>query len=276
VPGIVLFPVAVLLAVLASAETLHLASAAGLHPVASAVYGGNLLIIIGCWSPVFWSSMIEHDLDWPASSVIFLLAAYYRPSLALAIGVLLAFAGEMRRYERPGSVTANLAAAVLALVYVGLMLSFVVQLRLMWGIVALASLVIVVKMGDIGAYSVGRLVGRHKMAPTLSPGKTVEGAIGSLAFGCLGSWATFCCLIPWLGVEHAECGFRSNWLAFGLLVGGAGILGDLAESLLKRDVGLKDSGSWLPGFGGVLDILDSILVAAPVAYACWAFGLVGP
>jgi phosphatidate cytidylyltransferase len=67
-----------------------------------------------------------------------------------------------------------------------------------------------------------------------------------------------------------------GWIAFGLLVGGAGMVGDLAESLLKRDVGRKDSSTWMPGFGGVLDVLDSLLLSAPVAWACWAFGLVGP
>jgi phosphatidate cytidylyltransferase len=66
-----------------------------------------------------------------------------------------------------------------------------------------------------------------------------------------------------------------GWLIYGILLGGAGMLGDLAESLLKRDVGRKDSSDWLPGFGGVLDIVDSLLLAAPVAWACWRFGLVG-
>ena len=67
-----------------------------------------------------------------------------------------------------------------------------------------------------------------------------------------------------------------NHLVYGLLVSVAGIVGDLAESLLKRDAGVKDSSTWLPGFGGVLDLLDSLLVAAPVAYMCWMIGLVGP
>ncbi len=72
-------------------------------------------------------------------------------------------------------------------------------------------------------------------------------------------------LVAWLG----------GVLVYGLLVSSAGIVGDLAESLLKRDAGVKDSSSWLPGFGGVLDLLDSLLVAAPVAYFCWVSGLLG-
>ena len=66
-----------------------------------------------------------------------------------------------------------------------------------------------------------------------------------------------------------------GWVVFGLLVGGAGMIGDLAESLLKRDVGRKDSSDWLPGFGGVLDIIDSLLLSAPVAWFCWIAGIVG-
>ena len=66
-----------------------------------------------------------------------------------------------------------------------------------------------------------------------------------------------------------------GWLLFGLLVGAAGMIGDLAESLLKRDVGRKNSSDWLPGFGGVLDIVDSLLLSAAVAWFCWATGMVG-
>jgi phosphatidate cytidylyltransferase len=66
----------------------------------------------------------------------------------------------------------------------------------------------------------------------------------------------------------------ASWIVYGLLVGIVGLLGDLAESLLKRDLGRKDSSSWMPGFGGVLDILDSILFAAPVAYLLWVAGVV--
>ena len=130
----------------------------------------------------------------------------------------------------------------------------------------MASWIIVVKLGDIGAYSVGRLVGRHKITPLLSPSKTWEGAAGTLLFSVLGSWAVFRFLPP-----H---GPSWGWLPFGLLMGGVGMAGDLAESLLKRDAGSKDSSRWLPGLGGVLDILDSLLLTAPLAWFCWSAGLV--
>jgi phosphatidate cytidylyltransferase len=184
----------------------------------------------------------------------------------------------MCRYEKPGGVTASIAAATFALVYVGVLLSFVVQLRLVWGIGALAALVIVVKMADTGAYTVGRLIGRHKMAPILSPGKTWEGLAGGLAFALAGSYTTFRWLIPNLPTTPPHC-IQNNhwwgWIAFGLLVGIAGMSGDLAESLLKRDTGRKDSSTWMPGFGGVLDVLDSILLGGPVALLCWRLGMVG-
>ncbi len=71
-------------------------------------------------------------------------------------------------------------------------------------------------------------------------------------------------------------GLPAGWIIFGLLMGCVGMLGDLAESLLKRDVGCKDSSAWMPGFGGVLDILDSLLLSAPIAWLCWSLGIVGP
>jgi phosphatidate cytidylyltransferase len=130
-------------------------------------------------------------------------------------------------------------------------------------------------MGDIGAYTVGRLIGRRKMAPRISPGKTIEGGVGAIVFSCgiawlAGAWITGA-RVPW----SLPAASQTGWLVYGLLVGGAGMVGDLAESLLKRDVGRKDSSSWLPGFGGVLDMVDSVLLAAPVAWACWLLGLVG-
>jgi phosphatidate cytidylyltransferase len=278
VPGMYLFPVAVVLVVLAGGEVLRLMAAAGARPIGWAVLGGNLLVVSAAWIPVLgWKLGLEGVSPFPPAE------CFVWTGFALAVGTLLAVVGEICRYDgRPG-VTANLAATVLAIVYVGLMLSLLVTLRLAWGIGALASLIIVVKLGDTGAYTVGRLVGRHKMAPILSPGKTIEGAIGGLAFALLGSWAAFRWLVPWLaesasvqhgGVQPAVSPWW-GWILFGLLVGTAGMLGDLAESLLKRDAGQKDSSRYLPGFGGVLDILDSILLAAPVAYGCWAFGLVG-
>lgn len=258
--GVGLLALALLLTGLASAEILDLSAAAGLRPLGRVVYGGNLLVVTTAWlGPRLVPAM-------PGSSWVM---------LALGLGLLAAFLGEMRRYVAPGGATANLAAECLALVYLGLLPATIVLLRMGWGVGALASMVIVVKMGDTGAYTIGRLFGRHKMAPVLSPGKTIEGAVGALLFGCLGSWIAFAWLVPATTPDAVAAGPAWGWLVYGLLVAAAGLLGDLAESLLKRDVGRKDSSRWMPGFGGILDIVDSLLLAAPVAYACWAFGWVG-
>ncbi len=107
-----------------------------------------------------------------------------------------------------------------------------------------------------------------------SPKKTIEGGIGAILFGCLGSYVS----LVWLGPLVAGKSFVTPWwawLSYGVVLTLAGMFGDLAESLLKREAGAKDSSRWLPGLGGVLDLLDSILFAAPLAYAMWAWGFVG-
>jgi phosphatidate cytidylyltransferase len=265
VQGVWLLPVAVCLVLMGGGEVLSLAAADGMLPVAWTVHCGNLLLLVAAWLPLAFDCGAR-----PAGEA----AASSWPSVALAIGVLLVFAAEMYRYKQPGGTLRNLATAVFALVYVGLMFALVIQVRMLWGIGAMASLVIPVKMGDTGAYTVGRLAGRHPMAPRISPKKTVEGAVGHLLFAALASWATFAWLVPLTAQENSQPGAGWRWILYGLLLGGAGMAGDLAESLLKRDVGCKDSSTWLPGFGGVLDMVDSILLAAPIAWFCWAWGVV--
>jgi phosphatidate cytidylyltransferase len=118
---------------------------------------------------------------------------------------------------------------------------------------------------DIGAYAFGRTFGRHKLIPSVSPGKTVEGAIGGLVA---------CMLIAWLYarfVLHPATRLDFRWqpsgaLLFGVLVSVAAQVGDLAESLLKREAGAKDSSHLIPGHGGVLDRVDSLLFVLPISY----------
>ena len=193
--------------------------------------------------------------------------------LAIAAGVLIAFVGEMLRFKLPGGHLINLTGAVFAIVYVGLLGSFLVMLRIAYGVPAVVSMIAVAKLCDVGAYTVGRLIGRHKMAPSLSPGKTIEGAVGGIAFAILGAWLSVAVLFPLATGEPSQ----TTWVGvvvYGLAVGLAGMLGDLAESLIKRDVMRKDSGTNVPGFGGFLDIYDSLLLAAPVAFGLWAFHVI--
>ncbi len=271
VPGVYLLPIAILAALLATQELLGLLAAAGIRPMPWLMYVGNVLLVAYPWAG-------EHAARYstgggaPGFSATLLLNI-----LNFALGALLfaVFLVEMRRYREPGRATANLAGSVFALLYVGVMLMSAVALRMDGGIGVMAAWIIVVKMGDTGAYTVGRLIGRHKLAPRISPGKTLEGAFGDLAFSCLGAWLAFRWIVPWTTPEYVALSPQWGWLVFGLLVGAAGMVGDLAESLLKRDVGRKDSSDWMPGFGGILDILDSLLLSAPVAYFCWASGLIG-
>lgn len=124
-------------------------------------------------------------------------------------------------------------------------------------------LFLLVWAADIGAYFAGRAFGRHKLAPNVSPGKTVEGALGgfalSMAMLALAPWVFAGTPVPWLSL-----------IVLAAVVAAASIVGDLTESLFKRIRGLKDSGTLLPGHGGVLDRVDSILAAAPV----FALGLI--
>ena len=266
-PGGWLLPLALVLSVVASDEMLRLVGHADEKPIAWIVWLGNLAIVASSGVVVFWPSALKSASPWERLGW---------PAIALTFALLLAFIGEMARYERSGRVMVRIGLAGLSFVYVGLLLSFVVQLRLfgsnLTGLTALASLIAVVKMGDSGAYTVGRLFGRHKMAPLLSPGKTWEGAVGAVLGAVLGAWLVFR-LMP-SGTAAAVPDFRWGWVVYGVIVGITGMIGDLAESLIKRDAGRKDSSPWMPGFGGVLDVLDSILFAAPVAWLLWVSGVV--
>jgi phosphatidate cytidylyltransferase len=256
-PGVWLGIVSLTVVALASGEAVELSRAAGLQPVARLVHAGNFLIVASAWMPLVWSVG-----EIPPMGLLF------APAATLTGCVLAALTFEIIGFRAAGQSTRRLAGTIWPLCYVGLLFSFLVLLRSLdphaAGVVMLLAMVTVVKLGDTGAYTVGRLVGRHKLAPHLSPGKTIEGAIGGLTFSAFGAWLVLAWI--WPRVVGSAPAPWSEWLPFGILVGAAGMVGDLAESLLKRDAGAKDSSQWLPGFGGVLDILDSLLFAAPVAY----------
>jgi phosphatidate cytidylyltransferase len=271
VAGVWLLPVAMVASLLATQELLNLLSAAGMQPVPWVIHLANLLLVAGVWP-----RHLQDFVPFSSEPGIFQRIVASPTSLLFTLGILLLaiFLAEILRYRKSGGAAVNVAGGVFALIYIGMMLRTAVSLRMNWGLAALASWIVVVKLGDTGAYAVGRLIGRYKIVPLVSPGKTFEGAVGSLAFSCLGSWLMFGWILPRVAGE--SFGKPSwSWLAFGLLVGAAGMLGDLAESLLKRDAGRKDSSDWLPGFGGVLALLDSLLLSVPLVWICWATGLVG-
>lgn len=153
---------------------------------------------------------------------------------------------------------ASIAITLFGLLYIAWFFSFFIKLKFLPGGVRFVSfLILVTKMGDVGAYLIGNEFGKRNLIPAISPKKTVEGTVGGLIFSVLSAAASKAYL-PAFSFLH---------LAFlGLLLGILAQVGDLAESLLKRDCGAKDSGSGLPGFGGMLDLIDSLLFTAPIFY----------
>lgn len=179
--------------------------------------------------------------------------------------VLLAFVAELITFRKRGEgAVVRVALVVLMVAYLGLLPCFLAQLRwLPAGGVALAMALFVPKANDVAAYTAGRLFGRHPMTPLLSPKKTWEGFIGGMLGGVVAAVG-----LHRLSEAPVLPGGDLGAVGFGLTVGLAAVVGDLAESMIKRDAGLKDASQTVPGFGGILDVLDSILFAAPVAY-CW-------
>jgi len=119
----------------------------------------------------------------------------------------------------------------------------------------------ITKFSDMGAYLTGSLIGRHKLVPHISPKKTWEGFFGALVFSLLASVGLFA-LMP----GHLSVLTWTHTVALGLLLGFAAVIGDLAESIIKRSTGVKDSGNMLPGIGGALDLVDSLLFTAPLLF----------
>ncbi len=209
----------------------------------------------------------------------------------IVIGAMIAvfwiLLGEMRTYgteqSRESGTIERTSAAVLVAIYVGLPMALLVALRSLnsgnWGLAALVTMVAVTKSADAGAYFTGKSIGTHKLIPRLSPGKTWEGAIGGILTSTLVAYACLTWLFPTSasvsgqvsGLSHPALGA----LLLGPLLALAGLVGDLAESLVKRDCGAKDSGNWLPGLGGIWDVTDSLIAAVMPAYLCFAAGVGG-
>jgi phosphatidate cytidylyltransferase len=184
--------------------------------------------------------------------------------LFLALGAVffrqILFKGSERPWE-------TMAGSFLGVLYVAFLFNFIVKLLVLEqdhaGRLLLLYLVTVVKFTDMGAYFVGCAIGRHKLIPRISPAKSWEGVIGGVLTGMAAS-------VAYMRVLDFEIGRYQFQLHDALIIGVAlavaGVVGDLIESLLKRASGVKDSGTIILGMGGVLDVLDSLLFAAPVLY----------
>ncbi len=190
------------------------------------------------------------------------------PSLLLMLSVVVLLSWNLLRPGDLASASRRAAWMVLALAYVGGLGSSLVAIASLpspvptveaafpFGNAAVLTLLMIVFFGDTGAYFAGKALGRHKLYPTISPKKTVEGTLGGLAASIGGGALAHHLLVPQLSL--AEC------LLVGAACGAVAQIGDLAESLFKRATGTKDSGKLLPGHGGMLDRIDGVLFGGPV------------
>lgn len=177
----------------------------------------------------------------------------------IALNLIVPALISLPKFKSDASVSEIVFKQVLCVIYIPLFLSYLVLIRNGDdGVAWTFFLLIIVFLGDTGAYYVGSYLGRHKLCPAVSPNKTIEGSVGGLAVNlCAGALFKFFFfpLLPW-GLS----------ILFFLSIGVAGQVGDLFESELKRVGNIKDSGVLLPGHGGVLDRIDALLFAAPAAY----------
>lgn len=203
----------------------------------------------------------------------------------VAIGTMVATAMvlviEMACYEAGAKLgLPRIIASLGIFAYVTIPFGFLVVLRQggsspAWGLAAVVSLVATTKAGDTGAYFVGKMLGRHKLIPKLSPGKTWEGAVGGVLFSVFVGFACFQWLFPALGNGPSSYPYWGP-VVLGITCAVAGMAGDLTESLFKRDAGCKDSGAILPGMGGIWDVTDSLIGASVPGYLCFVAGVAGP
>lgn len=198
---------------------------------------------------------------------ILLTSTWYWPQFAeISTGLYLSFTLVcvllglvLAQYIRHGTegVLANSGVNCFSVIYLGLFSGFVLAIRIDFGVWPLLMFVFVVKFSDIGAYAIGRPFGKHKFSPKISPGKTWEGMVAATVTAMIVAFVfavSFDIMAWWLAVIFGFC------LAF------AALAGDLVESMMKRDAQQKDSAKNVPGFGGILDVIDSPLAAAPLGY----------
>jgi phosphatidate cytidylyltransferase len=244
-------------AIFAVREMGRLLTAAGYQP---STFGAALASVV----LVFIPFQVRNGLTDSVSADPATEAVYTVNWLLLAIGATFLLVAARRRTT--GAIGAA-ASTLFMILYIGLLAAFVVRLRMWSSAWLVAYYLLVVKICDIGAYFTGLAIGRHKLIEWLSPKKTWEGAIGGTIVTVATAWG-----VAWLVQQHGPPRIAplfpqprdAAW--FGLAMAVVGQCGDLVESLLKRDARTKDSGAVVPAFGGILDIIDSPLLTAPVAY----------
>ncbi|MDP9267777.1 MAG: phosphatidate cytidylyltransferase [Acidobacteriota bacterium] len=246
-----------LVATLAASEFLQLAEASGMAPYRGVTVS---LVAVGFATMALFLARNRYADD--AIALLTIGGIFFIPLVFLLLGL-----------SKPELREALPAAAVsyFTFYYIAFPLACLVAIRRMEGggpqadgRALLAIVLIVTWVGDIAAMYAGRAFGKHKLAPRISPGKTIEGSVASLVFAVIVCWALVQYALPrYLGEAETNV---PTWVPIVLGVGLniAAQLGDLAESAIKRGAGVKDSGTLLPGHGGVLDRIDALLLAAPV------------
>jgi len=221
------------------------------------VAGGSVLLL------ATFLSLIEETRGCPVAGEV--------ERLAMTVVLLVVF---VRQFPQKHNVRPleTVACTFFGLLYVPYLLNYLSRITLTWGAHGLwrplvspgrdllIYLLFVVKMTDVGAYTFGRLFGRHKFFPRLSPKKTWEGVAGGVTTAVVTSCICRTCLGGIAGMTWLDA------VVLGVVLSCAGIAGDLFESLLKRAGGSKDSGTIIPGMGGVLDVMDSLIFGAPILY----------
>ncbi|HXG59548.1 MAG TPA: phosphatidate cytidylyltransferase [Thermoanaerobaculia bacterium] len=200
--------------------------------------------------------------------MLVIVAAFVMEDLSVELGIFVAllvipasyvFSRKPLEDSLPSS-----AIAVLATMYVGMLGGSLIRLRNDFadGPKLVFFLLLVVWLGDAGAYYVGRTLGRRKLSPRISPKKTIEGGIGGVVTSIVAALAIHFTFFPTFPLAHA--------VLAGMVLSIAGMIGDLAESMWKRSADVKDSGTLIPGHGGFLDRFDSIFFTTPILYAYWS------
>lgn len=217
-------------------------------------YGSVIGVALANWVPWLVNSNGPTDhLAWPF--------------VAVCVANMIVLIREAIIYRQPGESVTTAGGGMLLIFYLGVLATFAIELRwLRPGVLPIVALIAAAKCGDTGAYFGGRALGRHKLCPHLSPNKTIEGAVAGAIASVLGTLAVVA-----IGEKVTGTPPLGYWVAavFGLGVGILAQVGDLIESLIKRDCQQKDASDLVPGFGGILDVLDSPLFSAPLAFLIW-------
>jgi phosphatidate cytidylyltransferase len=197
------------------------------------------------------------------------MESYDFEAAVLVLFMVVVFARQMFQLTRDISPLETMAFTLFGLLYVLWLFNFITKIvyvvpRVNGNVAGhfyVLYLIVVTKFSDMGAYITGSLIGKHPLIPHISPKKTWEGFFGALAFSLLGSYAMRALMPrPLSLISYWDCA------VLGLLLGFAAIVGDLAESIIKRSCDVKDSGHMLPGIGGALDLIDSLLFTAPLLF----------